>query len=278
MWVGSSLSKIIEFWESVVLRRFSFFLLSFLIGGLWHLHEYYAWMSLSGYRVEAESPVLEERFWKVFPSRGIYFWPFLVIDEGGVQEFLERDIPVFVDTRMTRLGKFVTTIKWLTPWLKVRWHGRLWCISKEGRMWDTLEMGIPFDAGSVEGPVWRLPQLDEGSGPPPSGVFVAPVKTDAVAGFLSEYERYVWFGSVREIVWDRRAGMDLFRLKLVQGQQNFEILLQPEKYPGQELGVTLGKVLSDLYKKGGNHLIDATYEGKILLKDISGGPKEGSMK
>jgi len=51
-----------------------------------------------------------------------------------------------------------------------------------------------------------------------------------------------------------------------------------EKYEGQDLGVGLEELFSKLSKEGGNHLIDATYKGKILLRDLPGGPEEGSLK
>ena len=49
--------------------------MSLLLGGLWRLVEYRAWMPLSGYRVDAQDLALEERLWSVFPSRCFRFWP-----------------------------------------------------------------------------------------------------------------------------------------------------------------------------------------------------------
>ena len=261
------------------MRRLGVLFLAFLLGGAWRLKEYDAWMSLSGYCVDAQGPALEQRLWDVFPSRCLGFWPWLLRDADGLREFLERAIPASVDTRMEGLGRFVTTIRWLTPWLKVKWHERLWCISKEGRMWDLSETEAPaFSAEAIKGPVWRLPALEGGLRAPPSGVFASPISTDVIADFMDEYRRCAWFDTAREIVWDRRAGMDLFRLTLLRGGQSFEVLIQREKYAGQDLGVALEEIFARLSKEGGNHLIDATYEGKILLRNLPGGSQEGSMK
>ena len=114
--------------------------------------------------------------------------------------------------------------------------------------------------------------------PMPSGVFSSPISIDAVAAFLQEYQDYPWFGTVKEIVLDRRAGAELYRLTLERGKQKFELLIQRSKYGGQELGAMLGDILEKLAKEAGNHRIDATYEGKILLRNLPGGPNEGSLK
>ncbi len=261
------------------MRWVKFLLFVTFLGGAWRLYEYHEWMSLSGYVVEAQDPAIERRFWDVFPARSLRFWPFFLRDSEGVEEFLEHVLPVSVSTRMTEFGRFVTTLKRLTPWLKVRWRDRLWCISKEGRMWDAAESDeslAGFEA--IKGPVWQLASLSGDMRPLPSGVFASPVSVDVVVAFLREYQDYPWFDAAEEIVWDRRAGADLFRLNLVKGKQRFEVLIQPVKYGGQELGSMLGEILGRLAKENGNHRIDATYEGKILLKSLPGGPNEGSLK
>ena len=230
-------------------------------------------MPLSGYRVDAQSPVLEERLWGLFPSRCAAFWPWLFRDAEALGEFLERDIPVTVSTRMSRFGRFETTLRWLTPWVKVEWRGRVWCISKEGRMWDASESLDPAFDAAIKGPVWRLARFEDGPQEPPAGVFESPVRTDAIAGFLEEYQGYPWFESVKEIVWDKRAGMDLFRMTVEREGQSLDVLLQRGKYEGQDLGAALEEVFSRLKREGGDHQVDATYEGKILVR-----PKEGSKK
>jgi len=262
------------------LRKLRVLFLVFLLGGAWRLWEYNVWMALSGYSVKADSPVLERRLWDVFPMRCLRFWPWMLRDAKGLQDFLERDIPVTVSTQMSGMGRFETVIRWLTPWLRVEWDGRLWCVSKEGRMWDAAGTPGAPSLESLKGPVWRLAPLEGGGQLPPSGVFDSRsfVPADVIAGFLDEYGGYGWFETVREIMWDRRAGADLFRLKLVRGGQNFEVLIQRVKYAGQDLGVAIEDILNRLSQEGGNHLIDATYEGKVLLRSLPSGPKEGSMK
>lgn len=261
------------------MRWVKFFLIVTFLGSAWRLYEYNEWMSLKHYRVEAENQALERRFWDVFPARSLRFWPFFLKDSEGLEAFLESALPVAVSTRMSEFGRFVTTMRWLTPWLKVRWRGRLWCISREGRMWDSRETeGLFVDFEAIKGPIWQLASLSGDVRPLPSGVFTSPVSVDVVAAFLREYQDYSWFGAVERIVWDRRAGDDLFRLALARGKQRFEILIQQSKYGGQELGAMLGEILERLAKEDGNHRIDATYEGKIVLQNLPVGPNEGSLK
>ncbi|MBQ7193526.1 MAG: hypothetical protein IJR98_04050 [Synergistaceae bacterium] len=247
--------------------------MAILAGSAMYLSEYKYWFTIRDYRVESQSQALERRFWDVFPKRCLTFWPYLLKDAGGVSEFLEREEPVKVETKMDGFltGRFTTKIKWLDAWVKVDWRGKIWCISRDGRMW-LFERGRQNDdaAGKL---VWKIP--DEGSitgaitaQTPMSGVFTSPISTEVIASFLDEFRECKWFQAATDIMWERRAGMDLFVLKLSQGQQKFELYLQREKYSGQDIGSMIDALFSRLISEGGNHIIDATYEGKIFLRSL----------
>ena len=234
--------------------------------------EYKSWFALSGYKIVAQSEALEKRLWEIFPQRCLNFWPYLLKDSQGMKEFLELDMPVSVETHMTKLGNFTTTIEWLKAWVKVNWRDKIWCVSRDGRMW-LYEQGGQNDNEAGLKLIWNI--SDKSTFPdgvdfqaPPSGVFVSPFSTEIIAAFLDEFEKFKWFKAAVEISWTRRAGMDLFTLKMTQGQQKFELFLQPGKYPGQDLGATIEDLFSRLVNEGGNHIIDATYEGKILLRRL----------
>ena len=245
-------------------------MLVMLIGCMTRIYEYRFWFTLKNYRVEAKSQALEQRLWEVFPQRCLTFWPYLIRDSQGMKDFLERDMPVIVDTKMESLGRFKTTIEWRKAWVKVDWRGRIWCISRDGKMW-LYEPGRPSEAeaGNL---VWKVPD-DGGSGEvtvqaPMFGVFTSPISTEVIDSFLEEFRRCKWFEAAQEITWERRAGMDLFVLKLARGAQKFELYLQREKYEGQDIGAALDALFTRLINEGGSHIIDATYEGKIMLRNL----------
>ena len=245
-------------------------MLVMLIGCMTRIYEYRFWFTLKNYRVEAKSQALEQRLWEVFPQRCLTFWPYLIRDSQGMKDFLERDMPVIVDTKMESLGRFKTTIEWRKAWVKVDWRGRIWCISRDGKMW-LYEPGRPSEAeaGNL---VWKVPD-DGGSGEvtvqaPMFGVFTSPISTEVIDSFLEEFRRCKWFEAAQEITWERRAGMDLFVLKLARGAQKFELYLQREKYEGQDIGAVLDALFTRLINEGGSHIIDATYEGKIMLRNL----------
>lgn len=243
-------------------------MLVMLAGSMTYIMQYRSWFALHGYRIEAQSQALEERLWEVFPKRCLKFWPYMLKDSKGLKEFLERDMPVIVNTKMGRLGKFTTTLEWLKAWVKVEWRGKIWCISRDGRMWQHEEG--KYNDESAGRLIWKIPEQEdtESIQTPMFGVFSSPLSTEVIASFLDEFRGCKWFDAATEITWERRAGMDLFILELAQGRQKFELLLQREKYSGQDIGTTLDELFSRLIKEGGNHIIDATYEGKILLRKL----------
>ncbi len=252
---------------AVRLRLRAFMLIVFILGGFMRLNEYRFWFALKNYHVEAQSQELERRLWEVFPNRCITFWPYLLKDSEGIKEFLERDLPVTVNTNMTGLGHFETKLQWLPAWIKVEWRGKIWCISRDGRMWES-EKGRPNEesAGRV---IWKIPEQGSNNKQVPLfGVFRSPISTDIIASFMEEFKGFKWYDTASEITWERRAGMDLFVLKLSQGSQNFVLYLQREKYRGQDVGEIIEDLFSRLISEGGSHIIDATYEGKILLRNL----------
>ena len=230
-----------------------------------YVRDYKYWFTLSGYKIEAQSQILERRLWEIFPKRCLTFWPYMLKDSGGIKDFLELDMPVSVDTRMNGLGSFTTRIDWLKAWVKVEWRGHIWCISRDGRMW-LFQRGRQNDdeAGRL---VWKIPD-DAGEQEPVSGVFRPPISTEAIASFLDEFGKCSWFEAADDITLERRAGMDLFVLRLSRGGQKFELYLQRGKYSGHDVGAEIEELLSRLVSEGGNHIIDATYEGKIVLRNL----------
>ena len=100
------------------------------------------------------------------------------------------------------------------------------------------------------------------------GVFTSPISTEVIDSFLEEFRGCKWFEAATELTWERRAGMDLFVLKLEHGRQKFELYLQRDKYTDQDVGAAIDDLFTKLINEGGNHVIDATYEGKILLRKL----------
>ena len=236
-------------------------------GILFYIAQYESWFALKGYRIEAESNVIEQRIWEVFPRRCLDFWPYLLSDSKGMKEFLESDMPVSVETHMESFGRFVTRANWLKAWIKVSWRGSLWSISRDGRMW-LYESGSKDDA-ELTGPIWKIAEKNEDSdGKIFSGVFKSPLPFNTIANFLGDFESFEWFNKAGEITLESRAGMNLFILKISRSSQKFEIYVQPEKYPDQDVGKTIEDILAKLTAEGGDHIIDATYEGKILLRGL----------
>ena len=263
------------------LRGFRIALCSILLGGLWHLNERYVWMSMRELSVNAANSVLEERYWDVFPSQCLYFWPLFIRKSQDVAAFLEKTNPVLVKTNMTGMGSFAVDIRLLSPHMLVEWKGEAWCISKEGRMWNVLDGGFGLRELKIpQKPIWRVRASSVVSGDElslPGGVFPSIFSIDVIDDFLKGLGDASWFNGVEEVDLDRRAGDDLFRLRYVRGRQNFTILIQGNKYKWQELGLALERIL-DLERENGDRLIDATYADKIVVKNLSTGAVEGSSK
>ena len=195
---------------------------------------------------------------------------------------MEKTTPVLVNTRMTGIGSFVADIKLLSPHIVIEWKGEMWCISKEGRMWNLAEGSFGFRELEIPvKPIWRMrvpPTIGESGQFLPSGVFPSIFSTDVIDDFLKGLGNASWFGGVEEVVLDRRAGDDFFRLSYVREGKNFTILIQRNKHEWEELNLALGHILDRLRLEDGNHLIDATYKGKIVVRNLSAGAGEGSTR
>ena len=249
-------------------------LIALLLGGIMRFVNYKSWFALSNYKVDAEAPILEERLWKFFPEDCVKFWPYFINEAKGLSEFLERDLPVSVKTEMHGLGNFTTKIRWLEAWLSVEWRGEIWNISRDGKMWALNQEGLSDSKSNIQiNPVWKIPENANLDGnvilqASSIGVFKSPISTEVIGSFIDEFRGCEWFDNADSVTWERRAGLDLFVLRVTHGRQNFEILIQREKYAGQDLGAIIGEVFNKLLTEGGSHIIDATYEGKILLRKL----------
>jgi hypothetical protein len=231
--------------------------------------------------VNAVNLVLEERYWDVFPSQCLRFWPLFIQKSHDVAAFLERTNPVLVETRMTGIGSFVTDIKLLSPRMALEWKGEVWCVSKEGRMWNVSEGSFGLELKIPLKPIWRITASSvagEDEQLLPGGVFPSIFSTDAIDDFLKGLGDASWFDGVEEVALDRRAGDDLFTLRYAREGQIFTILIQKDKYGWEELGLALEHILDSLGRDGGGRLIDATYKDKIVVKDVPAVALEGSSR
>ncbi len=241
------------------------------------MYEFKSWFALSNYEIDTQSKELEQRLWEIFPQRDVAFWPYLLKDSEALRDFLERDMPVSVNTQMLKLGKFKTEIKWLEPWVKVQWREKLWYISRDGKMWaldDEINRNFRGNDPKI---IWRIPKdlpdstsegVSSDDAVPLFGVFKTPLSTQTMENFMNYFHDYSWFEFVSEVTWERRAGSDLFVLKLERNSQKFEVFIQRDKYSDQDLGSLIEDVFEELAHEGGNHIIDATYEGKIVIKAL----------
>lgn len=228
-------------------------------------------MSFQGFTIIVDEPDIERRFWDVLPEGYIRFWPFFIRGSFGIGDFLEKTLPVSVRTRMTGFGSFTTDIKLLSPWLLVEWRNAVWCVAKEGRMWNVADKNIELRGLEIpKKPLWKVSSGFGGSEklPMPKGVFPLVFSTDAIENFLLKFGDSSWFGDVSEIALDRRAGAELFKIVLLRGRQEFRILIQEGKYETQDIIMALGHVLKSLFKEGGNYYVDATYDNKIVVSDL----------
>ena len=269
----------------MALRRFRWFkiiIFPMLLGGLWRLNERYVWMSMREVSVNAANPILEERYWDLFPSQCLRFWPLFIRKSQDVASFLEKTNPVIVKTSMMGMGSFVTDIKLLSPHVVVEWQGSVWCISKEGRMWSLSEGSFGFKELRIpQKPLWRVLGSSVVSGDEqflPGGVFPSIFSIDTIDDFVKGLGSASWFDGVEEVALDRRAGDDLYRLRYVRGGRNYTILIQRNKYEWQELSLALESILDRLQQEDSEHLIDATYKDRIVERKLSTGAVEGSSK
>jgi len=251
--------------------RSRLYLLALIAGIFFYIADYKNWFALKGYKIVADSAKIEQRIWEIFPRRCINFWPYLLSDSKGLKEFLESDMPVQVETHMESWGRFVTRAQWLHVWIKVNWHGNIWGISRDGKMW-LYDQGAKNDA-EVTGPVWKIFENEDSKTEnenqiPFNGVFKTPLNIGIMENFLREFQTFDWFNRAAEITFESRAGMNLFIIKILNNKQKIEIQVQPDKYPNQDVGQTLEDIFEKLLIEGGSHIIDATYEGKILLRAL----------
>ena len=230
--------------------RSRLYLLAMIAGILFYIAQYESWFALKGYKIIADSNKIEQRICRC--HRQGQMSDVLVINMLSKENFA---------------GRFVTKAEWIKAWVKVNWRGNLWSISRDGKMW-LYEEGSKDDQ-EIIGPVWKISEKDktqESAGF--YGVFKSPLPVEVIEKFLREFQTFQWFNKAAEISYESRAGMNLFILKISNKTQKFELQIQPDKYPDQDVGQTVEEIFEKLISEGGNHIIDATYEGKILLRGL----------
>lgn len=241
------------------------------MGGGYFCFEEYALFSLNGYALRAPDPLIEKRFWDLFPPACLRYWPIFMFKFPQISTLLERTIPVNAITEVTRSGGFVTRIAFVQPWLRVEWMGAPWYVSEKGFMWSPSLWGLRPPRGAV----WKLPDSFGRYSQPgkieniPDGVFPAMFSVEMLKNFVNIFEGQTWFQNVSEVDVERQAGEYVLKLNVDFNGRKILLKAQGDIGKWRSIGAALPRVAPQAT------VVDMTYSNKLVVKRNA---HEGSSK
>lgn len=246
-----------------------------LIGVAYAAESRYAFFRLIEVNTSAPEIIDASTIWGTVTSQEERFWPAFFINREKHEKILEKFYPVKAHITFKSWGRFFVTITKLNPSLKMYWGTRYWYVFNNGKAWS---VHLPSnkhlnceEATSKPILVWSsdrpLPiNLENNDG--------NIHNTSLNFALLGEWYRHIntlhWAKDIKYImalIKNRKPYVELvFSDK--NGNDGVHVILNNNPENWIEYGMAINKLYPDLKNASENVLIDATYNNKILIKNI----------
>ena len=263
--------------------KFLFFLVVFffLSGAIVSYEEYTQSLSLDNLMVRSEDPIAEAFFWKNITPQGLRFWPVFLFQANDLKRKIETESPMSFFLKRKGINGFDVELVPLKPWLVLKWRGKEFYLTRDGKIWDS---GHPLNEmiSGITRPKTPPFVFSEGLPSPSNDLPDGQVVTNTIlpmeifAKWTEGFETSGWKSQIREIGVSRREGRYLLSLSLRIRNRTVKILLRGDQSRWKELSSAVSQILQQLQFTGEDIIIDTTYTDRIIVRNVAGGGQEGS--
>lgn len=212
--------------------------------------------------------------WKNVSHAEEHLWLLLLLKKSDYEEKIESRYPVDCKLRIAGWGKLQVKLQTLEPIARVEWNGKYWYISEDGKIWpDDLKVNSILTLDKIKDkPVlfWsndRITPFEIGNSHDEIKKTALPI--DQIMEWQNVLASVKWLDKISAIKTEDNDGISAVRLifKDKNGNIGGSVLLPWNTDDWVVSALAINKICPDLTSLSQSNFIDATYKGKILVKN-----------
>ncbi|GEM_PF-1709063 len=255
--------------------KFWLICIALIVGILFRSEQRYQIFRVRDIAIQPEDQVLERIVWEEIPERYIGFWPGLLMKEDYFCRKVEERLPVKSKLTLNGFGNFRFTSEPLEITGHVSWNRKQWFISAEGYAWsEDLDTGaLLFDTKKETHLNWVIGDgcvdlLNEDNLSDRRQVLIATFPVKELGKWSDGLKNYKWFPYISRIQIHKQGGQFILTLGLDIYTNDIKLVLRGSDFPWHEHIDALKKIIPEFPQLGKSVQIDATYNNRIVVKDI----------
>lgn len=262
-----------------------FLWLALLLGVLCGFENHYQALRLVELTVTPPGSLPDPVLWRSIGSISRRFWVIPVLRREAIARELGERYPAEITFSISGWGRIMITARSYVPWLDLVYQGREYVLSTDGHIWPK-SFSIDAKPGKPAGgalPLWHWDKSLQG----PFGdidrrdkiVQKSILPTEDLRRWQEKLSRQGWLGKPISVTASLRGGTRILKVVAQRNNQRIQLELGDHTENWETIFSATRKILAEKAQAEEPSLvIDATYEGKIVARNVPPDGMDGNRR
>ena len=257
--------------------------IALLLGVLCGFENHYQALRLVELKIVPAGSLPDPVLWKSIGSLSRRIWVIPVLRRGAITRELEERYPAGINVSVSGWGRISISAVPRLPWIELGYKGQEFVVSTDGYIWpESLSMGWK-GVGQRAGKLAKLPHWDwdkdlqapfEDPGKRENVVQKSTLPIKDVMAWQEKLSAQGWIGKPISVAVSVRGGERFLKVVAQRNKQRIQLEVDDDIEKWDTIFSATRKILSGQPDAGGaTLLVDATYEGKIVVGNV---PPDGT--
>jgi len=260
--------------------------LALLLGVLCGLENHYQALRLVELNIVPQGSLPDPVIWRSIGSLSRRFWVIPLLRRETIARELGERYPARITVSISGWGRIAISVQPHEPWLEVVYQGRDYILSVDGYIWPkSLSIGAKRGkAGAVEAlPRWQWDKTLQGpfgdSNRRETIVQKSILPIEEMRRWQDRISKQGWLGKPIFVEVSSRGGTRFLKVVAQRNGQRIQLELGDQPGNWETIFSATRKILAEQPRAEGTCLvIDATYEGKIVARNLTPDGTDGKRR
>lgn len=260
--------------------------LALLLGVLCGLENHYQLLRLVELTITPQGSLPDPVIWRSIGSLSRRFWVIPLLRRETIARELGERYPARITVSISGWGRIAISAQPHVPWLKVVYQGRDYILSADGYIWPkSFSIGAKRDKPGAEAPLprWQWDKaLQDPFGDPNRRETIVQksiLPIEELRQWQDRLSKQGWLGKTISVSVSSRGGTRFLKVVAQRNGQRIQLELGDQPGNWETIFSATRKILAEQPRAEGTCLvIDATYEGKIVARNLTPDGTDGKRR